>query len=82
MFIGEQETSSVITVKSYYTSMLLGVMPIIGDILLLRWSNSNNQDVRENKRNMCKAFLYTKLTILYHTLAFLLMIIFSIVAQR
>lgn len=62
-FIGEQETSDIISSKSYLGTLLLGTLPIIGEYLLIKWSKS--KDVRVNKQNLCKAYLKLKLIMLY-----------------
>ena len=74
--IGEQEKTDIISVKSYYSSLLIGALPIIGEILLLKWMKSNN--VRENKRNLCKAYLLLKVTVLYPTVVLLVLLISSV----
>lgn len=74
---GEQETSDIISVNSYLGTLLIGILPIIGDILLIRWSNSN--DVRINKQNLCKAFIKLKLIIIYPSVLLLVAIIILLV---
>lgn len=64
--IGKQETSEIISSKSYLGTMLLGTLPIFGEYLLIKWSKSEN--VRENKQNLCKAYLKLKLMMLYPVL--------------
>lgn len=60
------ETSEIISVKSYFGSMLIGTLPILGDIMLFNWSK--DRKVRENKRNLCKAYLLLKLVMWYPVL--------------
>lgn len=67
--IGKQEVSDIISSNSYFCTLLLGTIPLIGDIALFMWSKS--KDVRENKRNLCKAYLKLKLVLLYPTLVIL-----------
>ena len=62
-FIGEQETTDIISSKSYLGTLMLGTLPLVGEYLLISWSKSN--DVRENKRNLCKAYLKLKMMMLY-----------------
>lgn len=62
-FIGEQETSDIISSKSYLGTLMLGTLPIVGEYLLIKWSK--NKDVRVNKQNLCKAYLKLKLMMLY-----------------
>lgn len=61
--VGAQETSDIISSKSYLGTLLLGTLPIIGEYLLIKWSKSD--DVRVNKQNLCRAYLKLKLIMLY-----------------
>lgn len=54
--IGEQEKTDIISVKSYYSSLLIGALPIIGEILLLKWMKSNN--VREKREIYVRLIYY------------------------
>ena len=65
-FIGKQETSEIISPNSYFGTLLLGTLPIAGDIMLYRWSKSS--EVRENKQNLCKAYMKLKFMLLYPVL--------------
>ena len=69
-FIGKQETTEIISPNSYFGTLLLGTFPIIGDIMLYKWSKSN--EVRENKQNLCKAYMKLKATLLYPVLIILI----------
>lgn len=71
--IGKQETTDVISSKSYFGTMLLGILPLAGIIMLLYWSKS--KDVRENKQNMCKALALLELTIIYPIFILLIVMI-------
>ena len=61
--IGEQETSEIISKQSYTGTLLIGSLPIIGDLFLASWSTSEN--IRESKRNLCKAYLTVKISLIY-----------------
>lgn len=71
--VGKIEESDHISSKSYFGTMLLGVLPIIGDVLLIKWSK--DASVRRNKQSLCVAFLMIKLVILYPTWIILLTLI-------
>lgn len=75
-FIGEQETSEIISPTSYFGTLLIGTLPIFGDIMLQKWSKS--KDVRVNKQNLCKAYLKLKLTLLYPILIILVGMIIAL----
>lgn len=75
-FIGEQETSEIISPTSYFGTLLIGTLPIFGDIMLQKWSKS--KDVRVNKQNLCKAYLKLKLTLLYPILTILVGMIIAL----
>lgn len=62
--IGEQETTDIISSKSYLGTLLLGLLPIAGDIMLIKWMK-DKENVRENKRNLCSAYLKLKLMMIY-----------------
>ncbi len=62
MLIGERETTEIISVKSYMGTLMLGTLPIIGSILLWKWSRDKN--VRQSKRNLCIAYLTIKYTLI------------------
>lgn len=61
--VGNQETTDIISSKSYLGTLLLGTLPIVGEYMLIQWSKSDN--VRVNKQNLCKAYLKLKLMMLY-----------------
>ena len=61
-FTGEQETSAIISPKSYLGTIIIGLIPLIGSIMLLRWSKDKN--VRESKRNLCKAMIIVKYSLI------------------
>ena len=61
--IGEIETSDEISIRSYFTTLLFGTIPIIGSVLLYIWSVSDK--IRKNKQNLCKAYIMIKLLIIY-----------------
>lgn len=75
-FIGKQETSEIISPTSYFGTLLIGTLPIFGDIMLQKWSKS--KDVRVNKQNLCKAYLKLKLTLLYPILIILVGMIIAL----
>lgn len=60
----KKETSDIISVNSYFLSMAIGTIPVLGDILLFKWFRDKD-GVRHNKRNLCGAYLLLKFTILY-----------------
>ena len=60
--IGLQETSEVISTKSYTGTLLIGSIPVIGEICLLKWMKDKN--VRESKQNLCKAYLIVKVSLI------------------
>ena len=64
--VAKQEVSDIISTRSYFGTLLIGFIPIIGDILLVIWSRSIS--VRVNKQNLCKAFLILKLALMYPSL--------------
>lgn len=70
----EQVGNGVISVRSYLGTLLLGTFPILGDILLLKWSKDKN--VRVSKQNVCKAYLILKLSI-YYPVAIIFMLIIT-----
>lgn len=76
--IGEQETTDIISTNSYFGTLLLGTIPIIGDIMLQKWSVSN--DVRINKRHLCSAYLKLKLVLLYPILVILIALIICLIS--
>lgn len=55
---GKQETTEVISTQSYLGTLIIGTIPIIGSIMLYKWSKDSN--VRESKRNLCRAYLVLK----------------------
>ena len=61
--IGEKETTDIISSQSYLGTLLLGTLPIVGDIMLAKWSKDN--EVRINKQNLCKAYLKLKIMLIY-----------------
>lgn len=61
--IGDQETTDIISSKSYLGTLLIGTIPILGTIMLIKWSKDKN--VRVNKQNLCKAYIKLKFTMLY-----------------
>lgn len=61
--IGERETTEEISVNSYLGTLMFGSFPIIGLILLYRWSKDAN--VRKNKQNLCRAFIKLRFMFLY-----------------
>lgn len=76
-FIGEQEKTDIISVNSYFGTLLLGTIPLIGDYELYKWSKSTN--VRLNKQNLCKAYLKLKLVLLYPILVIIIFIILKLI---
>ena len=77
--IGEQEKNDIISANSYFGTLLLGILPIIGDILLIKWSKSS--EVRQNKQNLCKAFLKLKIVLIYPILIIFIAAIFICIAM-
>ena len=69
--VGEQETTDIISSKSYLGTLLLGTLPIIGEALLIKWMK-DKENVRENKRNLCCAYLKLKLMLIYPVLSIVL----------
>lgn len=61
--VGEKETTDIISSQSYLGTLLLGILPIAGDIMLIKWSK--DKEVRVNKQNLCKAFFKLKLMFIY-----------------
>ena len=61
--VGEKETTDIISSQSYLGTLLLGTLPIIGDIMLLKWAK--DKEVRVNKQNLCKAYIKLKLMLIY-----------------
>lgn len=60
---GDQETSEVISIRSYMGTLLLGSIPILGDLLLMRWST--DKTVRESKQNLCSAYYLVRTILIY-----------------
>lgn len=71
--VGEQEKTEVISVNSYFGTLILGTLPIIGDYELYKWSKS--AEVRVSKQNLCKAYLKLKLVLLYPILLIIIALI-------
>lgn len=63
MIFGEVETTDEISVNSYTGTLLIGSLPVIGIILLCKWSK--DEKVRKNKQNLCTAYLRIRFMILY-----------------
>lgn len=61
--MNETDKAEVITVRSYIGTLLIGTIPIVGFALLWGWSK--DEKVRKSKRNLCEAYMFVQLAMIY-----------------
>lgn len=72
--VGEQETTEEISEKSYLGTLLIGTIPVYGDVMLIKWSKDSN--VRVNKQHLCSAYYRLKFMLMYPSLVAVAIIAF------